>query len=256
MKNANISTSVDVKLGHGDIVEIMIEEQKEKKEAENFNMSQKIGGLAKKYEDTKTKVEESIIKSNGVKNDPLYKRFIKGVKALNLQSKESIHVRFRQESVGYFSYISLVNLENHKNPITSLKREISKYQRDSSSTCHGNTKSHYVNIPETVVVDLVAYSSDLQEKFEVKFANITHLKINSAAQKQIDQLKAIAEEWLELDEKLYNLEKELFIIEHDTVRNRSKFVKGMLNNSESGKELVALMDTIQANNALQIGTKK
>jgi hypothetical protein len=262
MEETAIKTSVNVTLGHEDMVEMMLQEAIEQRETLLSELSKKSGNISIVYAELKKELEEVLIDSNGIRSTKSYKKFAKGIAALGIKADALATVGYTNEDIGFVIKWPLNNFEGYKSPMSQLKKRIREYE--STGKLKGNNSYHHkpehtiytIDTPNVINVNLSATSEDKSITLKVKGGNIEQLKINAKAKKLIKQMGKAIEDKMNISQEIADLEMELFAFEHDTKRTKTKFVKGMLTNSKNGKELVTLMEGIQGNNLLNLGTKK
>lgn len=262
MQDTSIKTSVNVSLGHEDMVEMMLQEAMEQKEARLNKLSTESGEVADEYVATKEELEKVLIDSNGIHSTKAYKTLMKGVKALDIDADAIATVDFEKEKIGKLTLWPLDNYTNYANPMAQLRKKMREFE--SEGRLKGNTSYHLkpstrdfiVDVPKCINVRLSASSEDGSVHLNVKGGSIEQFKINAKAKKLIAKMQELMNKKMKLAEEIYDLEMDLFALEHDTKRAKTRFIKGMLNNSDTGKELVGLMEGISGQNLIALGPKK
>lgn len=254
MENAVIKTGVNVNLDHNDMVELMLEEQKEQREVKQEAINTQIAAKKKKFDDLQEKLKELAIESCGVKKSAEYKKFLAGVKAMGLEVEEECYMRYTNGEKLAESYVryNLGAYETYKNPMTQLRKDI---RNQKVGRCHHNEIHCIISVPSSINANFKAHTED--GKVSIGFCGERDLKIkfNTKGKTIIKKLETLAVELFKLQKEDYELELEMFTLEHDGVRSKSKFIKGMLQNSDTGKELVTLMENIKSSNLISIGSK-
>lgn len=262
MQDTVIKTSVNVSLGHEDMVEMMLQEAMEQKEARLNELSVKTGELSDSYATAKCELEKVLIDSNGIRATKAYKTFMKGVTALGITADAVATVDFTSEELGELVTWPLERYEGYRSPMAHLRKKMREFEAQGKLTGNNDynlkptTKKYNVDVPVLIKVRLEASSEDKSINLSIKGGSIEQFKINAAAKKLMSQMKDVMTEKMKLEQESYDLEMDLFALEHDTVRAKTRFIKGMLNNSETGQELVSLMAGIQGQNLIALGPKQ
>ena len=258
MQDAAVKTSVDVRLNQDDVVELLLEGQKETKENELIALEEKLPVFREAYDKIVLELEDLMIESNGVRKTKEYKKFMQGVKALDLKVEKVAKVTYELEEVGVVLKFPLENFEGYKNPMVMLKRAMSNFKSDPQSMNYSlkpKENKHTVGIPTGISVIMRAVSADGMIVLTATGKSITSLKLNAQTKNLIKSMRKIADQWFKTDCEIHEIETTLFGLENDTKRSKSKFIKGMLGSSDSGKALVELMGNIQGQSLVEIGTK-
>lgn len=264
MENTIIKTGVNINLDQNDMVELMLEEQAEQREIKHSTVSTEIRDLVTEYAATKEELTKEILKVNDIKNTPEYKKFMAGVKVLGLELVSDTDVTYNHKTIGTLHTWDFNPFEDYHNPVTQLKKAISLWEehlasKDKNHHCRSTPRALEIATEEPSYVNNKLEASSKDGSYVLKYlgdhAGDKKIKLNAKAKKLITNMEKLAKKELKLREERYNLELELFNLEHGGKRNKSRFIKSMLKNSDSGKSLVALMENIKGTNLLQIGTR-
>lgn len=259
MDNTVIKTAVNVSLDQNDMVELMLEEQKEIRETEIQEISSRLGEYSAKYAAEKEALEEALIEGNSIRTSTQRQHFNQGVSTMKLKVIKEATVTYEHEEVGYFDYWNLSSYERYARPMTMFRSDLNKAKEEGAhrfNRCGYNVtlkkKAHTLDVPKSIALCLRAESEDgtivLTSKGEAK-----NIKMNAEVKACLKKMRSIATDWFKDDERKHILEQELFALEYDNKRSKTKFIKGMLTNSETGQELVELIQNIRGENLVKIG---
>ncbi|MHA2040079.1 MAG: hypothetical protein ACW98X_27025 [Promethearchaeota archaeon] len=269
MKEAMIQTSVNVALNQNDMVELMLEEQKEVVEKQIENQGIVIDEKKVQAAEAWAKVEEAVLAVYDIRKTKGYAQFSKVLKSLKLKEEADISVKYNDHTNGDESYVHIdwSALEAYSKPMPYYRKLLSEIKADSKQTGdrYALIKSNYRYIGQrnhnkvrtisfiTGHVNAVTGDDDFRISFDHR---IDFDKPNAKIKKLINTYEKAEKAHFQSLQDLQAYEGTLFTLEYDNVRNKAKFVKGLLANSDTGKELVQLMGTVKNSNLVQIGEGK
>jgi len=270
MKEAAVQTSVNVALNQNDMVELMLEEQKEIVENQ---IEAAVSDLAMKKEladEAWETLSDSVVENSGIRKSAEYKRFAKILKQLKFKEEGEItvgeHKKGGEES---FVKIDWSILEGYSKPMPQYKKLMAQIKADeksqeknyhySSASYRSIGNRHYIQMRTlgNINADLSAVTGT--PDFSIHFGKTIRkddYKVLAKTKKLMTKYEDAEKAHFQAKIDLQKLETTLFTLEHDNVRNKAKFVKGLLANSDTGKELVKLMGTVKGSNLVQIGEGK
>ena len=256
MEDTSINTSVSINLNQNDMVELIIEEQKEGIETELKSLNIALGLHLGYCEQYKKELEEILLSSNGAKNTKTYKTFTKGAKAMGMTPDTKVSVFYNTLETHEFWKWPLSNyIQYYKNPMSQLRKNMAMEEQHYSHGINyrGEPKQAKFKItaPESVAVTFQAANEEKTIGLNAKTETVTALKLNKAAKDKIRLLNESEVKIFEINRDIHALEIQLFGLEYDGVRNKAKFVKGILRNTETGKNLVTLLEGFKNQSLLE-----
>jgi hypothetical protein len=267
MENANITTSVDVKLGHADMIEMLVEEQLENFENQLAAKSQELTTLATEEAAIRTKLEVSVTKDAKLDKRKDLKDLKAAAKLLGLtvSSKSSIVWNPVKEPFDQEGQVNFDHIESYKNPMTKYKE--AKAKKPDGYNNGLRTKAYH----HAIITDINTgfYASDKAKKEDKYGGTYEHTSVElskrgasvkpakpSAATKALyKKLEAITVKAANADKEKYAIKCQLFELENSGKRHKAKFLKAMLGNSAEGKSLLGLMKNVGGMNLLESGQK-
>jgi hypothetical protein len=264
MKEAAVQTSVNVSLNQHDMVELMLEEQKENIESQIQTKSEELGKIQEQADEQWAKFEEAIIAASGIRSTSSYKEFNKLAQGFNEKPDGKFNidkreVRIDYDKTEYFVMFNIDRLAGYTKPMTQYKKALADVKARKKSNSYNGLLFSNVYLtqhqPGRVHGNFQANSNDraLTLGFK-KMIEMGDYKISSKNRGMLTKYNNLCKKIFEVRKSIHELEIHLFHLEYDNVRNKAKFVKGLLANSETGKELVQLMSNVKGSNLVQIGT--
>jgi hypothetical protein len=157
-------------------------------------------------------------------------------------------------------------LESYGKPMPQYKKLLAEIKADQASKstdyCFNRSSYNAAGRRKYIIFEkLGSIKVGLHAETEIPDFNITYnaridpsnYKVNAKTKKLVSKYEDLMKDHFQALQDLQALECTLFTLEHDNVRNKAKFVKGLLANSDTGKELVKLMGTVKGSNLVQIG---
>ena len=259
MENAKINTSVDVKLGHADMIEMLVEEQKELLETQIADKRAEFSTLSSKQEELKEKIEEVCIKGLKLDQRKELKPLIAAAKTLKLKIESSTQVRWKtsREPFDTDAQINLTDIGSKRNAMEQFKDNMAQAQSRS-----GRTKSYYHAEIDYVDTSFSAKSTTYNTRYNDEVTDvelnkrgiqIKNFKHSAATKKLLAKLKDITEQACQVDKDIFKLKCDQFELENSGSRHKAKFLKAMLKNSETGQQLLGIMSQVGGANLLAAG---
>ena len=267
MKEAQITTSVDVKLGHQDMIEMLVEEQKELLEGQMAPRKAEFDAFKDQESELKKQIEESIIKDLKLLQRPEIKPLVKVAKDLKLDIATSANVEWVPEKLPFkwdhridLRYIAQSRSANKDfQEQVAARLSVQAGTVESALRLHRATLYHHAKINRVYTGFEASSKPDkdgriditLRKKgLEVKVPKQSALTTKLMKELRVLTVAAAKHHILSLD-----IECQYFELEHSTKRHKAKFLKAMLNNSTEGKSLLGLMKNVGGMNLLESGQK-
>lgn len=288
MKDANITTSVDVKVNHGDMIEMMVEEQIESLENHLSELKAQFNELEMKESELKAQIDEQLIKDLKIDKRPELKPLYEAAKKLGLEVAASANVKWysvkerRSHGLSHMELLltegiifdkdyqpSLRNISGSRSAMREFKALMSQRQSLNSmglsmhylSTQGYGTKLYGYSRVKSVSTGFSASSTEdgatdvvlTKKGEEIQFKDI---KLSAKTKKMFDKLDDLAQRAAAIDKEQYEVEIQLFELEHAPKRHKAKFLKAMLSSSDTGQELLKLMKGVGGTNLIEIKPKE
>lgn len=264
MKEAAVQTSVNVSLNQHDMVELMLEEQKENIETQIQEKSEELGKFQKEAEAQWDLVTEGIIAGSGIRSTKSYKEFNKLAGGFSDDPKGQFELTTLEnfnkgEEQEFYYRFNIERLEGYAKPMTQYKKTLANIKSGDTNSYSFPAKKIFLHAykPGNIIGSFDATSNDgaltLSYSSSLKSGDY---KISAKNRGLVTKYNNLNKKVFETQKAIHELELQLFFLEHDNARNKAKFVKGLLANSDTGKELVQLMGTVKGTNLVQIGAGK
>ena len=268
MEEAKITTSVDVKLGHADMIEMLVEEQKELLEGQMATRKAESDELRDQEAELKKQIEASVIKDLKLLQRPEIKPLVKVAKELKLEVTASSNVAWEGEELPFMwdHKIDLRYIAQGRSANKEFQEQIAIRKSIQAGTTEQAKRHHRVNLYCHSKISCVTtgFTASSKAKKDDKLNDITLSKrgVEVKIPKQSALTKKLMKELRTLTiaaakHSIYTLDLECqyFELEHSTKRHKAKFLKAMLNNTTEGKSLLGLMKNVGGTNLLESGQK-
>lgn len=274
MKEVAINTAVDVKLNHADMVEFLIEEQSELLENNLRDLKKDYNELMESNRNLKKEIEDQIESELDLKNNPKTKSLLAYIKAndLLLDSENIVHISWN--SNGQMSYYdvkadkSLVfdcdcqpGLPKDYEKRGSLKElnDVKVYREHClepndliENPRAGITYYSYSRVNQLKVRIVARGSLDTQIQATLLQKNVLDksFKPSRKVKALYKKLDAVSRKLSANHKEQYAVQLQLAEINCGGKRHKAKFLKAMLNQSDSGQQLLDLMKSVTTTNLL------
>jgi len=259
MEDANITTSVDVKVGHADMIEMLVEEQKELLETQIADKRAEFSTLSVKEEELKKKIEDAYVKELKLDERKELKPLIAAAKSLKLKIESETRVSWThsKEPFDKDAQINLVDIGGKRNAMEQYK----EYMAQAQSNNGRQKRFHH---SEIAYVDttfsacskarVAQYNDEVTDiQLTKRGERINKFKPSATTKKLLAQLKKLTVEACEVDKEIFRLKCNQFELENSGARHKAKFLKAMLKNSETGQQLLGIMSKVGGTNLLEAG---
>ena len=267
-ENVSLSTSIDFKLGTEEMVDIMIEEQREKLENQATEFKGQHRDNREQYLELMEEVEMQLLKDHKLDKQG----FIKQLNGIAKNLKLVVETESRcdwlfddSNSCGphndyYFDTKKHSDLVIEDANVQDLSALESHYKNPMRYL--GNTEAYYRrrlfmhNIPETIQIKFQARTPEGTDK-DLGYLNfngpsVTIKKRSAAVNAILRKMKKLAEANQKLWHQAWEADLGLFKLEHGGKRYRARFMKGVLGKSTEGKQIVNLIKNVGEQNLAQI----
>lgn len=260
MENVAVNTAVDVKLSHHDMVEMMIDEQVEKLETNCFDLRDQIKKTTEKMNLEKEAIGEYIRSKANIKDKEI-ERLKKIAKELKLEIVNDIRLIWKSENEPFdkghkIDFESLGRFAAPMRKYNEIKRHPNLDNADYKIRNHVSRYSYTYVQPNKIEVSFHAYNTGKEGYEDVvlkKRGYTVDAKLDAKAKKMVNSYRKLHRDLRDQELALYDSESRLFELEHSGKRAKSQFLKAMLANSDSGKQLLGMMKTVSKTNLLDAG---
>lgn len=267
MENAKITTSVDVKLGHADMIEMLVEEQLENFENQIAAKIAEMSKLGKTERNLRKKIETSVLKDAKLDKRKDFKPLIDAAKLLGLtvDNKNSISWKPVEKAFDEENQVRFNQFEHLKSPMTKYREAKVADPTNWGSSSLIQTKEYHHAYIELINTSFCANDGVIKkDKYGGTFVKTTveltkkgtiiyPAKQSAATKALYKKLEKVTVDASIVDKEIYALKCQLFELEHSGKRHKAKFLKAMLGNSEEGKSLLGLMKNVGGMNLLESG---
>ena len=266
MEEAKITTSVDVKLGHADMIEMLVEEQKELLEGQMATRKAESDEFKDQESELKKQIEESVIKDLKLLQRPEIKPLVKVAKELKLELTASSNVQWVAEPLPFkwdykidLRYIAQGRSANKDfQQQVAARKSIQLGTAESALRFHRATLYHHAKI-DCVTTGFQAVSKNKEGRTDITLnkrgVEVKVPKQSALTKKLMKELRALTVKAANHSMLTLDIECQYFELEHSTKRHKAKFLKAMLANSTEGKSLLGLMKNVGGMNLLESGKK-
>lgn len=251
MTTPKINTEVNVSINQNDIVDIMLEEQLDLKEAEIKELQNRLVILKDRQSAITSNIEELVIKSNGFTKHPDYKDFTAVTKTLKLDFELTPNVIWNAVETISHDFWNFSAFETYKNPLTMFKKARTEYETHGYvNTYNLSPKKERVTLSVPKYIEVILKAAKNNILISGGIITLRDIKITKTAEKRISELHSTISSQMEVKKLIQEREIERFMLEYDSRRAKVKFIKGMLKNSDQGKQLLKLVGNIKNTNLL------
>lgn len=272
MKEVAINTAVDVKLNHADMVEFLIEEQSEILENQLSELKKTYRELTDSNDTIKKQIEDQVKADLDLEKNPNTKGILKYIKSSKLcANNDPIQISWlTSNTVTYydvqkrqvFDYDCQPGLpaDPEKRGSLSALNE-AKAQRENMLSRHnlieqpqaGVTYYAYSRISQIGIRINASNDSGMQVTVTLpnQSLNNNSLKLSQKVKNLYKKLDVISEKLAANHKAQYNINVQLSEIACGGKRHKAKFLKAMLNQSDSGQQLLDLMQSVTTGNLLK-----
>jgi hypothetical protein len=271
MKEVAINTAVDVKLNHADMVEFLIEEQSEILENQLIELRKTYQELMESNDAIKKQIDDQVKAEIDIENNPDTKDIMKYIKS----SKLSVNKNMIQISWLSSNTVSYYDMKKRNVFDYDCQLPLPDYDKRGALTALNELKSRresmlsFPNLIEEPIhgINYYAYSRITQVGISINASNDSGLyvrislptkSVNNESFKPSRKVKALYKKLDVISEKLaanhkeqYHVNLQLAEINCGGKRHKAKFLKAMLNQSDSGQQLLDLMKSVTSTNLLK-----
>lgn len=228
MKKAVVTNSVNLNVNQNDLVDMLMEDLKEKLEEKVKVLSEKLKVIKEEREKVSEKVREVLAKQN---KDVVLEQFVNVLKAnkvgYNLATELSSS---NEKKVAEYMRFDLDNVRRYKNPV----KELQTLERN------GNKVPVKYSIPDSFRMRLSSqnglfnYTTDFQKPLKDKeFETV------------IKQKESLAKDYAAVDKELYETDKQLLMVEEGGTRFKSQFLRASLGKTKEGKQILDMVEQVK-----------